>query len=94
MTLRRSDIDFILTLHKKGVTTRKNHNDFGLLTFYVKTARLRDMKLIENDGVEPSGRKRWRLTDNGIEISNHLVAIEEILKKIRGEDNEGEGVTA
>jgi hypothetical protein len=83
MTLRKTDVAFILTVFKKGITTRDDHRDFGLLTYYVKTARLKDLGLIKTDGVDERNRKKWCLTEEGIEISKHYAEIEKILEILR-----------
>jgi len=58
-------IDFLLQIKKKGFITRKTQTLFGMGGYYLATWRLRDEKLIYNDGVTGNNEKVWKLTDKG-----------------------------
>jgi hypothetical protein len=58
-------IDFLLQAKKKGFITKKTQTIFSGLGYYLATWRLRDEKLLYNDGVTGSNEKIWKLTEKG-----------------------------
>jgi len=65
--LSKQLIEFLLHIKKKGFITKTSQTIFAGLGYYLATWRLRDEKIIYNDGVTGSrnNEKIWKLTEKG-----------------------------
>jgi hypothetical protein len=65
--LSKQLVRLVLHIRDKGFLTKRNQKIFSGLGYYLATWKLRDEKIIYNDGVtgERANEKIWKLTDKG-----------------------------
>jgi len=70
----------MIEMYEKGCITRKTQTVYSsVLGYYIALRFLRNHGLIECDGVEDNMMKRWKLTEKGVKLVEHIMAIRRLL---------------
>jgi len=73
-------VRLMIEMYEKGYITRKTQTVYSsILGYYIALRFLRKHGLIECDKVENNMMKRWKLTDKGRKLVEHIIAIRRLL---------------
>ena len=80
MLFNKHIIRLLLEMYKNNYVTRKTQTVYSsILGYYIAIKFLKRHGLIECDGIEKNMMKRWKLTNKGRKLVEHLIEIRKLL---------------
>lgn len=77
--LSRNQLQLLIEMFEKKKVTSATQKTFWRYAFYMNIASLRDIGLVQEDGVNENNQKVWVLSEKGHKVAGFLKQIEEVM---------------